>query len=115
MVAASAYFYRLFSSSRNPGVVLRASVHVCVLSSNFTYSAVRVAMPLIRCIMLSISRSVCSDCMRPSTTNAMSPTLRGRHRAKLRHFKSESNRWKPVWLLTPAKMPLFNNNIAIFR
>ena len=63
-----------FSSIRSPGVVLRvSSIRVRVPSSSFTYSRVRVAIPLIRCIMLSIRRSVCSnDRTLPTTSKAMS-------------------------------------------
>ena len=79
-----------------------------VPSSSFTYSAVRVATPLIRCIMLSIKRSVCkSDCIFPSTTNATSPTLTLSPSCKnCVIFNSESNVAKMRFATsTPAKIP----------
>ena len=62
-----------FSSRRMPGVVLRVSITlVCKPCSRSAYKRVVVAMPLIRCIMLSISRSVCK---RERTLPAVSKTI----------------------------------------
>ena len=48
-----------FSSTRRPGVVLRvSSTRVCNPESSFTYLRVVVATPLMRCITLSIKRSI---------------------------------------------------------
>ena len=52
-------FTAIFSIIRIPGVVLRVSrTRVLVPSNFFTYLWVIVAMPLIRCMMFSIKRSV---------------------------------------------------------
>ena len=68
-------FTACFSSMRIPGVVLRvSSTWVFVPFSFSTYLFVIVAIPLIRCIMFSIRRSVCSrERTLPVTTIAMSP------------------------------------------
>ena len=68
-------FTACFSSIRSPGVVLRVS-RTCapVPSISFTYLSVMVAMPLMRCMILSIRRSVCNrERTLPDTTKAMSP------------------------------------------
>ena len=64
-----------FSSIRIPGVVLRVSSTFAFKPfSSAAYLAVIVAMPLIRCIMLSISLSVCNNERTfPSTSKTMSP------------------------------------------
>ncbi len=102
-------FTASFSSMRRPGVVLRvSSTRVCVPSRRFTYSAVRVATPLMRCIMFSIKRSVCSsDCTRPSTTKAMSPRFtRSPSCSSCVIFRSGSKAWNMRFATsTPASTP----------
>ena len=68
-------FTACFSSIRMPGVVLRvSSTRVPVPFSRCTYLSVIVAMPLMRCMMFSIRRSVCnSERTLPVTIMAMSP------------------------------------------
>ena len=68
-------FTACFSSIRIPGVVLRVSSTCVFVPFSFsTYLCVIVAMPLILCMMLSMSRSVCSsERTFPVTTIAMSP------------------------------------------
>ena len=68
-------FTACFSSIRMPGVVLRvSSTRVWVPFNRSTYLSVIVAIPLMRCMMLSMSRSVCSsERTRPLTIMAMSP------------------------------------------
>ena len=68
-------FTAIFSRIRMPGVVLRvSSTRVFVPFRRSTYLWVMVAIPLMRCMMFSIRRSVCSkDCTLPSTTIGTSP------------------------------------------
>ena len=70
-------FTASFSSIRIPGVVLRVSSTRVLVPASISacwYLWVIVAMPLMRCIMLSIRRSVCNRlCTLPLTIIATSP------------------------------------------
>ena len=93
-----------FSTIRRPGVVLRVSnTRVFVPSRALTYLRVVVAIPLMRCMTLSIKRSVCNkDCTFPSTTKAISPFFTSAPSwMNVVIFRSGSNVWKIRWSPSP--------------
>ena len=98
-----------FSTIRRPGVVLRVSnTRVFVPSRALTYLRVVVAIPLMRCMTLSIKRSVCNkDCTFPSTTKSISPFFTSAPSwMNVVIFSSGSNVWKiRSAISTPANTP----------
>ena len=102
-------FTAIFSRIRIPGVVLRvSSTRVLVPSSFFTYLLVMVAIPLMRCMIFSIKRSVCNnDWILPSTIMATSPGFtQVPSSMNTSTFMVGSKRWNTILAISiPAKIP----------
>ena len=102
-------FTACFSSMRIPGVVLRvSSTRVFVPFRRSTYLSVMVAIPLMRCMMFNIRRSVCnSERTRPVTIMAMSPFFT-REPSPINTstcMSGSKRRNTSLAISTPAKMP----------